>query len=161
LWTGNLLTQLKIKKMGKENYVKKLGLKPGDRIVVPKSGLRIVQHHALYLGQNHQGIDLIAENKIGFGVRLITADEFFKDVIEVTKIEKFHGTNYKRKLAVQKALQKLGQPYHLIDYNCQHFANEIQYNQIKSEQVDGLFEGLKVAAGIAIVIGLFNLFTND
>ncbi len=38
------------------------GLLPADRIVVPKSVLRIVQHHALYLGKNHQGIDLIANS---------------------------------------------------------------------------------------------------
>ena len=141
--------------------IKKLGLLPADRIVVPKSGLRIVQHHAVYLGQNHLGVDLIAENKIGFGVRLVTAGDFFKDVIEVTRIERFNGSNYERKTAVQKALDKLGQPYHLIDYNCQHFANEIQYNLIKSNQVDGLFEGLKVAAGVALVFGLINLITND
>lgn len=140
---------------------KLLNLKPADRIVVPKSGLRIVQHHAIYLGQNNLGQDLIAENKIGFGVRLITADDFFKDVIEITRIERFKDSNYERKLAVQKALSKCGVPYDLINYNCQHFANEIQYNLIKSDQVDGLFEGLKVAAGVAIVIGLFNLFTND
>lgn len=141
--------------------IKQLGLLPADRIVVPKSGLRIVQHHAVYLGQNHFGVDLIAENKIGFGVRLVTADDFFKDVIEITRIERFNGSNYERKLAVQKALDKLGQPYHLIDYNCQHFANEIQYNLIKSDQVDELFEGLKVAAGVALVIGLLNLIAND
>src|SRR5579864_2499912 len=108
--------------------IKQLGLLPADRIVVPKSGLRIIQHHAVYLGQNHLGVDLIADNKIGFGVRLVTAADFFKDVIEVTRIEKFRGNNYERKLAVQKALDKMGQPYHLINYNCQHFANEIQYN---------------------------------
>ena len=55
----------------------------------------------------------------------------------------------------------MGQPYHLINYNCQHFANEIQYNLIKSDQVDGLFEGLKVAAGVVLVFGLLNLITND
>lgn len=141
--------------------IKQLQLLPADRIIVPKSGLRIVQHHAIYLGQNYQGQDLIAENKIGFGVKLVTADDFFKDVIEVTRIERFNGSNYERKTAVQKALDKLGQPYHLIDYNCQHFANEIQYNLIKSDQVDGLFEGLKVAAGVALVFGLLNLITND
>lgn len=141
--------------------IKQLGLLPADRIVVPKSGLRIVQHHAVYLGQNHLGVDLIAENKIGFGVRLVTAEDFFKDVIEVTRIEKFNRSNYERKLAVQKALDKLGQPYHLIDYNCQHFGNEIQYNLIKSDQVDRLFEGLKMAAGVTLVFGLLNLITND
>lgn len=111
-----------------------LNLKPGDRIVVPKSGLRIVQHHALYLGRNYQGLDLIAENKIGFGVRLVAVGEFLKDVIEITRIERFKGTNYERKQAVQKALQKTGQPYHLINYNCQHFANEIQYGKVESDQ---------------------------
>ncbi len=141
--------------------IKQFGLLPADRIVVPKSGLRIVQHHALYLGKNHFGVDLIAENKIGFGVRLITAEDFFKDVIEVTRIERFKGNNYQRKVAVQKALNKLGQPYQLINYNCQHFANEIQYNIVKSHQVDELFEGLKVVTGLVLAIGLFNSFIND
>jgi len=141
--------------------IKLLGLQPGDRIVVPKSGLRLVQHHALYLGQNHQGVDLIAENKIGFGVRLVTVDEFFKDVIEITRIERFKGTNYERKLAVQKALLKLRQPYHLINYNCQHFANEIQYGKVESDQVGSLMDGLKIAAGFILTIGLFNAIIND
>ena len=88
--------------------IKQLGLLPADRIVVPKSGIRIVQHHALYLGLNHLGVDLIAENKIGFGVRLVTADDFFKDVIEVTRFEKFSGNNYERKLAVQKSVRQNG-----------------------------------------------------
>lgn len=128
-----------------------LGLLPADRIVVPKSGLRIVQHHALYLGQNHFGVDLIAENKIGFGVRVVTAADFFKDVIEITRIEKFNGTNYQRKISVQKALNKMGQHYDLIDYNCQHFANEIQYGRIESEQVKN---GL-IACGLMLVFGMF------
>jgi len=140
---------------------KVLNLKPADRIVVPKSGLRIVQHHVIYLGQNHQGHHLIAENKIGFGVRLVTTEDFFKDVIEVTRIERFKGSNYERKLAVQKALSKCGLPYDLINYNCQHFANEVQYGKAESEQVDSLREGLKIAAGVALIIGLLNLFTNE
>lgn len=125
--------------MNMNNYIAKYNLRPGDRIVVPKSGLRIIEHHALYLGQNYKGVDLIAENKIGFGVRLVTADDFFKDVIEVTRIEKFKGNNYQRKRAVQRALEKLGQPYRLIDYNCQHFANEIQYGIVESKQVTAAF----------------------
>lgn len=142
-------------------YIQTLGLLPGDRIVVPKSGLHIVQHHALFLGKDRNGVDVIAENKIGFGVRLVTAADFFEEVFEVTRIERFKGTNHERKAAIQKALTKLEQPYHLIDYNCQHFANEIQYNIIKSDQVDELFAGLKVAAALAMAIGLFGLISND
>lgn len=140
---------------------KLLSLKPADRIVVPKSGLRIVQHHAIYLGQNHQGQHLIAENKIGFGVRLVTAEDFFRDVIEVTRIERFNGSNYERKVTVQKALQRLGQPYQLIDYNCQHFANEVQHGKIESEQVENLFAGIKVAAVFLLLFVVVGLFTNE
>lgn len=42
--------------MGKENYVKKLGLKPGDEIVVPKSNWNLIQHHAIYIGYDYHGI---------------------------------------------------------------------------------------------------------
>lgn len=141
--------------------IKQFGLLPGDRIIVPKSGLRIIQHHVLYLGQNHHGVDLIAENKVGFGVRLLTADVFFKGVIEITRIKKFPGNNFQRKIAVQRALHKMGKPYHLIDYNCQHFANEIQYGKIESDQVNDFFTGLKIAVGILLLFGLSSSLSDD
>jgi hypothetical protein len=115
--------------------VSKLGLMPADRIVVPKSGFRVVQHHAVYLGQNQRGQDLIAENKIGFGVRLITADEFFKDVIEVTRIERFNGSNYERNKAVEKAISLKGKHYDLFSFNCEHYANTVQHKNSHSSQV--------------------------
>src|SRR5690242_18620661 len=131
--------------------IEELGLLPVDRIVVPKSGLNVVQHHAIYLGQSHQGVDLIAENKIGYGVRIITAEEFFRDVTQITRIKRFNGNNYQRKLAIQKALSKAGKPYDLINYNCEHFADDIQHGIPKSSQVANAFVGL-----IAIlVIGIF------
>lgn len=85
--------------------IKCLGLLPADRIVVPKSGLRVVQRHAVCLVQNHRSVNLVAENKIGFGVRLVTADNFFKNVIEVTRIERFNRNNCERKVAVQSIKQ--------------------------------------------------------
>lgn len=139
----------------------KYNVKPADRLVAPKSGLRVVQHHVIYLGENKFGQSLIIENKIGFGVRVITADEFFKDVIEITEIKRFSGNNYERKLAVQNALQKIGRPYDLINYNCQHFANEIQHGVAKSEQVDGFFDGIKVIGGAALFIGFIAAIFND
>lgn len=133
---------------------KMLNLKPGDRIVVPKSGLRLIQHHAIYLGQNHQGQHLIAENKIGIGVRVVTAEEFFRDVIEVTHIERFAGSNSERKTAVQKALSKLGLPYNLINYNCQHFANDVQYGRVQSEQVE---KGFVLTVIVLLFVGLWSI----
>jgi len=136
-----------------------LNLKPADRIVVPKSGIRLIQHHAICLGQDKDGRHLIAENKIGIGVGLVTAEDFFKDVIEIIEIKRFIGNNYQRKLAVQKALNKLGLPYHLIDYNCQHFANEVQYNRIKSEQVDNFFTAIKYVSGFLFLVALADSFS--
>lgn len=138
-----------------------LGLMPGDRIVVPKSGFRIVQHHAIYVGQDKLGQHLIVENKIGFGVRVVTSDLFFSDVLEITRIEKFKGSPYDRRMAVQKALQKVGKPYLLIDYNCQHFANEVQHNSIQSEQVQSFFEGLKFVGTACLLFAIAGLFKNE
>ncbi|MBL7773413.1 MAG: hypothetical protein JNM95_11170 [Chitinophagaceae bacterium] len=144
-----------------DNIIYELNLLPGDRIVVPKSDLRVVQHHALYLGKNHQGVSLIAENKIGFGVRLVSLEEFFSTAIEITRIERFQGTSHDRKMAILMVLNKLGKPYNLINYNCQHFANEIQHGKIRSEQVDNFVAGLKAAAGVFIFFSIINTIFND
>ncbi len=142
-------------------YSKKFNLKPGDRIIVPKSGFRIIQHHALFLGQNYHGVDLIAENKLGCGVRLITADDFFKDVIDVTDIVLFNGSNFERKIVVQKALKKIGEPYDLINYNCEHFANEIQTGKVESFQIEKFLSSFKIAALVLILLGFVSLIAND
>lgn len=79
-----------------EKQIQRLGLLPADRIIVPKSEFGIIQHHAIYLGQNQYGQDIIAENKIGVGVRLITADDFFEDIHEITQIQRFYGNTSER-----------------------------------------------------------------
>jgi Lecithin retinol acyltransferase len=115
--------------------VKHFNLEPGDRIIIPKSLLGLVQHHALYLGYNNLGEHLICENVFGVGVKLTRVEYFFQDVKSVTRLEKFQGNNFERRQIVQKALTKLGKPYSLINYNCESFCNEIQHNVIKSPQV--------------------------
>lgn len=43
-------------------------------------------------------------------------------------------------------------PYSLINYNCESFCNDVQYNMIKSSQVSiGLFVGF-----IGVMIALIN-----
>ena len=86
----------------------KYNLLPGDRIIEPKSNLRVIQHHSIYLGQDIYGADWMIENKIGYGVRLIRAADYFNGVIEITSIKRFEGTGHERKLAVQKALKEVG-----------------------------------------------------
>jgi len=132
-------------------YIQKYNLKPADRIVTPKSSLRWVQHHVVYLGQNHNGVDLIAENKQGHGVRVITANQFFNEINEVTRIERFRGSSYERRVAVERALREVGQPYSLINFNCESYANLVQHNKAKSRQAGtGLFLGF---LGLLLLLG--------
>ena len=138
-----------------------LDLAPGDRIIIPKSEFRIVQHHGIYLGKNNGGVDLVAENKIGHGVRVVSLTEFFTGVSMVTRIEKFEGSNYQRRRLVERIVSKLGHPYDLINYNCQHFANDMLNNEIKSDQVDNLLEVLRVAAGIVLSIGFISVIAGN
>lgn len=122
--------------------IRRFNLEPGDRVIVPKSLLGLVQHHALYLGNNEFGEHLMCENVIGKGVILTRVDYFFQDINGNTRIEKFNGDNLQRKLIVQKAISKLGSPYSLINYNCESLCNDVQHNITKSAQVSvGLFVG--------------------
>jgi hypothetical protein len=129
-------------------------LQPADRIVVPKSDLRWVQHHAIYLGKDDNSIDWIAENKIGKGVQIVTASNFFKDVIEITRIEPFRGTKAEREKAVVDALALQGRDYDLLQFNCEHYANAVQHKKLISNQVNiGLGLGI---AGVLLGILLYN-----
>lgn len=130
--------------------VRHLKLQPGDRIILPKSGLNLVQHHAIYLGEDDYGNHFMCENNIGRGVQLTRLNEFFMGVKIVTRIEKFSGSNYDRKITVQKALSRLGKPYNLINYNCESFANDVIHQRPISSQVNNAMGIL----GIAVVIGL-------
>ncbi|MBL7766898.1 MAG: hypothetical protein JNJ58_12430 [Chitinophagaceae bacterium] len=135
--------------------LQKWNLQPADRIVVPKSDLRMVQHHAIYLGKDEYGTDWIAENKFGKGVQIVTASEFFSDVIEITRVEPFKGKQHQRNEAVQLAVSLEGQNYDLFAFNCEHYANVVQYKVPVSHQAKtGVGIGL-----LALLLGL--IFIND
>ena len=135
------------------DYIKYYNLKPADRIVVPKSLAGIVQHHAVYLGQNYSGQDLIAENVAGKFVRVVTADDFFQANPKVTRIERFTKNNYERRVAIERALKLLGKPYDLINFNCEHFANYVQHGKIESFQIGRAVFGF---IAFIIVVGILS-----
>jgi hypothetical protein len=136
--------------------IRKFNLRPADRIVVPKSNLRWIQHHAIYLGRNDQGIDIIAENKIGVGVQLVSADEFFKDVITITRIEKFIGSERDRKKAIDRAISLVGYDYDLFQFNCEHYSSVVQHNEKKSNQAE-----TATALGVLTLLFLGLAYAND
>lgn len=135
------------------NYIKYHDLKPGDRIITPKSAIGLIQHHVIYLGQSFEGQDLIAENAFGRFVRVVTAEEFFSEYPQVPKIIHFQGSNLDRKIAVRQALDQLGRPYNLINFNCEHFANLVQTGNAKSFQ-------LQFAAVLVLILATVMIF-ND
>lgn len=130
--------------------IKKYNILPGDEIIVPKSGWNIIQHHALYLGYDCQGTDWMIENNVDEGVRLITADAFFNQAVQINAINRYKGSNVQRKALVQKALASVGQPYSLIDYNCQHFTSELLTGKRVSYQV----QNIAAIAVVAVIVGL-------
>lgn len=127
-------------------------LRPGDTVVVPKSDMRLIQHFAIYLGQDEYGEHWFSDNMPGTGVRVITAADFFRGVLEITRVERFNGTEYERQQLVQRALSKQGRPYSLLGYNCESYANDVRGRGASSNQVgNGIvvaFFGLLVGAAL-------------
>jgi len=81
---------------------------------------------------------------------VITAEQFFRENPEVTRVKRFQGNNYERKLAIERALKLLGKPYNLINFNCEHFANYVQSGNVKSDQLGWGF----VLLGVFVIAAL-------
>jgi hypothetical protein len=122
-------------KYTENDLVNYYNLKPADRIVVPKSGLKIVQHHTLYLGSDKYGQHWISENKIGQGVVLTRVKDFFRENPRITRIEHHPGSIEARRTVVKRALYDLGKPYDLITFNCEHHVNKALKGRAHSPQV--------------------------
>lgn len=125
-------------------------LQPADRLVIPKSGLNMVQHHAIYLGKDNNGNRIYIENAVGRGVQVVNEAYLFRDGYEITRVELFTGNQYQRNSAIQLAMQLIGKPYNLLNFNCEHYANTVQHRKSYSNQVSiGLGLGL-----FAFVLGI-------
>lgn len=125
-------------------------LEPADRLILPKSKWRIVQHHAIFVGWDKNGSRLFVENDINKGVQIITESYLHREGLPIVRIERFKGNMQQRSTAVKKALAMLGTPYDLFNFNCEHYANFIQHNQKFSSQVSN---GIGLAL-IAVLLGV-------
>lgn len=110
-------------------------IQPGDRLVLPKSSLGFVQHHAIYIGNDAYGNRQYIENYIGKGVQMVNESYLFRDGYYLTRIEPFIGNDFQRRLAVNRAIALIGTQYDLVNFNCEHYANAVQYNDPFSNQV--------------------------
>jgi len=116
-------------------------LRIGDRMVRTKGGV-LSKHHVLYAGfwDNQH---LIAENQIGYGVRYITLNQFLNEG-EIERVEYYNYNEDSQTKIIHRINQKVGTSYSLLNYNCEHFVNEI---------LTGIVESKQIKTGIALGIG--------
>lgn len=118
-----------------EQLRRQYGFGTGDRIVVPKSGWEVIQHHALFFG-NINGDAFVAENKEGRGVILTRLDLFLSDAHRITRVEPFTGTYQQQAFIMDRVKARLRRPYDKWRYNCEHFVNDVLHFRTESRQAD-------------------------
>lgn len=106
-------------------------LKTGDLIVRQKGPFST--HYIVWIGWQN-GVQVVAENQNGIGVRYTTLKEAMAGN-SVKRLEKFGGTESQRQLVVSKINSLVGKPYDLIVFNCEHFARWVATGKIESKQV--------------------------
>ncbi len=114
-----------------------------------KIGDGLVRSKGIFLG-NHYGVDYVGENNNPSGVRIVTYNQFL-DGGKLTRIKSFPGNETQRAKVIPFVKSKVGTSYDLINYNCEHFANEVQTGKRESLQV-------KHAIGIGLFATLALLF---
>lgn len=118
-------------------------LQPIDVVVAKKkNGLgRILDHYIVYLGNgtfigNLKGcVRFIPHNEL-----LVLLKEY-----EPVKIRRFSGNDFQIQRATIRAKQRLGYKYSLLGFNCEHFANWVQYGKESSNQITN---GFLIAVGL-------------
>lgn len=132
------------------NLVNYYGIQLGDKVSRLKRGVPIIRHYAVYLGTDEYGRHIFAENNVNNGVQIVLAEDFFSNA-ELVRVESVSKSWEQRNRSVRFAKQKVGQNYNLINYNCEHFANEVTIGIPKSEQVSLGFGLMALALGAMII----------
>lgn len=119
-----------------ENFIRVHHLQPGDAIIVGEesNGLfrSLLDHYVIYLG-GHCFMANFRE-----GTQILTCPVIYRFLPSMTlrRIRRFMGTASQRQVAVYRALQQRDRKsYHLLANNCEHFANDVQFGRIYSDQV--------------------------
>lgn len=112
------------------------------------------------MGIDNQETEWVSANIITEGVKKIKAADYFGRVKKF-KIQRFNGDYQQRIDAVKRALKKLREPYDLIKFNCEHYAEYVQTGKTFSSQVENVFK-VVAAVGISlIIIAIINNISND
>ena len=118
-----------------QTFAQRMGLQPADVIIAPKSKLGIVDHYLTYLGVNDYGQEIYIENDYRNGVQAVDGI-YFANKNPFASVRKFQGNETERYWAVKRAISLIGAKYDLRHFNCENFANFVQYGQSFSTQVN-------------------------
>lgn len=120
------------------NYLQLINsLRHIDVIVAKKrSGIgRILYHYVVHLGNGFFVGNLKGSVKQISHFELL---ELLKEY-EPIRIRRFNGDQLQIQQAIIRARQKLGHKYSFLGFNCEHFANWVQYGKESSSQVSNGF----------------------
>ena len=125
-------------------FISHNNLRAGDAVelICPVAGFP--KHYAIFMGLKN-GTPAFVANMVE-GVRLVRNRELsgFLAKYQVTRIERFPGSEMERKHIIRRALSRIGErAYCFVFNNCEHFKNWVLYGDSKSYQV------VKISAGIA------------
>jgi hypothetical protein len=130
-------------------------LKIGDRLIRTKGGI-LSKHHAIYAGYwNNQ--HLVAENQAGYGVRYITLDQFLTEG-NLERIEHNNFNDYSQAEIINKINSKIHSSYDLLNFNCEHFVNEILNGVREGKQVKNM---TILGIGVALCLLAFGISGNQ
>lgn len=138
-----------------QNFIYANGLQEADVIIAKKRGWGVFDHFIIYMGIRY-GQHLFIANDAKGGVKWFTESEvinLIKDFSPV-RIRRFSGNAGQRQLALSRAELEIGKSYSLVNFNCEHLANYVQYGVCESKQVQNW--GLGIAAGVLLAAFIFN-----
>lgn len=84
---------------------------------------------------------------------MVDESYLFRDGYHLTRIKPFAGSDFQRRFAVNRAVALIRTQYDLVNFNCEHYANAVQYNKPFSNQVgNGILATLLLAViGIGFI----------
>lgn len=140
--------------MNIQNLIYQHGLQPADVIVVGRS-LGLAAHYLVYMGEGAYGPYFMAN--LESGVKRMSLQEvqrrsgefFFK------RIRRFDGNHYQRQQALQRAHNANGRSYSLTSFNCEHFANLVQFGEASSQQVQAVGTVAVVSLAFLVLGAIF------
>ncbi len=141
------------------NFITENNILPGDVIVVNKSIIPI-DHYLVYMGKDTNNSNWFMANlKSKGGVSWLSEQEVSSksNGMHPDRIRRFKKNKIERKEALERAKSNLGESYDLITNNCEHFANEVQFNKKSNRQVTVF----KIAAAVLLALGIGNILKNE